>query len=58
MDINELEAKVLKGMNIAIRKLVESSAEKGKSLIIGEIDGSFKAVPAKELLKNLPPKEA
>ncbi|MEO3405973.1 hypothetical protein AAFN85_18820 [Mucilaginibacter sp. CAU 1740] len=58
MDINELEAKVLKGMNIAIRKLVESSAEKGKSLIIGEIDGSFKAVPAKDLLKTLPPKEA
>jgi hypothetical protein len=56
MDINELEAKVLKGMNIAIRKLVETSAEKGRSLIIGEIDGSFKAVPAKELLKTLPAK--
>ncbi|WP_413670058.1 hypothetical protein ACEN9X_09030 [Mucilaginibacter sp. Mucisp86] len=56
MDINELEAKVLKGMNIAIRKLVETSAEKGKSLIIGEIDGSFKVVPAKELLKTLPAK--
>lgn len=58
MDINELEAKVLKGMNIAIRKLVETSAEKGGSLIIGKIDGSFKAVPAKELLKTLSPKEA
>jgi hypothetical protein len=56
MDINELEARVLKGMNIAIRKLVETSAEKGRSLIIGEIDGSFKAVPAKELLKTLPAK--
>lgn len=56
VNMDELEAKVLKGMNIAIRKLVEASAEKGKSLIIGDKDGSFKAVPAKELLKTLPAK--
>lgn len=56
MDMNELEAKVLEGMKRANRKLVEAAAANNESLIIGEIDGSFKAVPAKELLKTLPDK--
>ncbi|SEM98949.1 hypothetical protein SAMN05192574_10292 [Mucilaginibacter gossypiicola] len=56
MDMNELEAKVLEGMKRANRKLVEAAAANNESLIIGEKDGSFKAVPAKELLKTLPPK--
>lgn len=56
MDINEFAAKVLEGMKRANRKLVEAAAANNESLIIGEKDGSFKAVPAKELLKTLPAK--
>lgn len=58
MDINEFAAKVMEGMKRANRKLVETAAANNESLIIGDKDGSFKAVPAKELLKTLPPKEA
>jgi hypothetical protein len=58
MDINEFAAKVLEGMKRANRKLVETAAANDESLIIGDKDGSFKAIPAKELLKTLPPKEA
>ncbi|UOE49725.1 hypothetical protein MTO98_01395 [Mucilaginibacter sp. SMC90] len=56
MDINEFAAKVLEGMKRANRKLVEAAAANDESLIIGDKDGSFKAVPAKELLKTLPAK--
>ncbi|HEX8022858.1 hypothetical protein [Mucilaginibacter sp.] len=56
MDINEFAAKVLEGMKRANRKLVEAAAANNESLIIGDKDGSFKAVPAKELLKTLPAK--
>lgn len=56
MDINEFASKVLEGMKRANRKLVEAAAANNESLIIGEKDGSFKAVPAKELLKTLPTK--
>ncbi|QEM13823.1 hypothetical protein [Mucilaginibacter rubeus] len=55
-DMDDFEAKVLEGMKRANRKLVEAAAANNESLIIGEIDGSFKAVPAKELLKTLPAK--
>jgi len=56
MGMDELEAKVLEGMKRANRKLVEAAAANNESLIIGDKDGSFKAVPAKELLKTLPAK--
>ncbi|MFS2187704.1 hypothetical protein ACCC92_13585 [Mucilaginibacter sp. Mucisp84] len=56
MDINEFAEKVLEGMKRANRKLVETAAANNESLIIGDKDGSFKAVPAKELLKTLPAK--
>ncbi|WP_121808631.1 hypothetical protein [Mucilaginibacter kameinonensis] len=55
-DMDDFEAKVLEGMKRANRKLVEAAAANNESLIIGEKDGSFKAVPAKELLKTLPAK--
>lgn len=58
MSIDELEAKVLEGMRRANRRLVETAAANNESLIIGDKKGGFKAVPAKELLKTLPPKEA
>ena len=53
-DIDELAAKVIGGLRNAVRKLVETSAANNEELIIGDKDGSFKSVPAKELLKTLP----
>lgn len=55
-DINELSAKVLVGVQRALRKLVEKSAANNESLIIGDKDGNVKSVQAKELLKTLPKK--
>lgn len=54
--MDELEAKVLEGMKRANCKLVETAASNNESLIIGDKDGGFKAIPAKELLKTLPTK--
>ncbi len=50
----DLASKVLEGIRRANRKLVEASAANNESLIIGDKDGGFKAVPAKELLAKLP----
>jgi hypothetical protein len=52
-DLDELAEKVLYGVNKALRKLVETSAANGESLVIGNKDGSFKSVPAKELLEKV-----
>jgi hypothetical protein len=53
MNIDELAAKVLEGVRKANQKLVEAAAANNESLIIGEKDGTFKSVPAKEILKTL-----
>ena len=53
-DIDELADKVLEGINRANRKLVETAAAKNESLVVGDKDGNFGSVPAKELLKTLP----
>jgi hypothetical protein len=49
----ELRNKILKGVDMAFRELVISSAEKNQSLVIADKDGNIKHVPAKELLKKL-----
>ncbi|MDO7743534.1 MAG: hypothetical protein MUP99_07170 [Pedobacter sp.] len=46
--------KVMFGLKIAIRKMTEEAALHDQSLVIGNKDGTFKLVPAKELLKTLP----
>lgn len=53
VSFDDLSEKILLGINIANRKLVEKTAAENGSLIIGNIDGSFKDVPAKELLKEM-----
>ncbi len=50
---NEFTEKILLGLRIANRKLVEKTAAENGSLIIGNIDGTCKEVPAKELLETL-----
>ncbi|MDX2045266.1 MAG: hypothetical protein SFU87_00680 [Chitinophagaceae bacterium] len=52
-DINELSEKVMLGLQKALRKLVETSAAEGRSLVI-KVNGEIKKVPAKELLHKLP----
>ncbi|HWZ05046.1 MAG TPA: hypothetical protein VNX40_15625 [Mucilaginibacter sp.] len=51
---DELSEKIVAGVNKALRKLVETSAANDKSLVVGDDNGNFKSVPAKELLKKLP----
>lgn len=50
---DELSVKILGGVNKALRKLVETSALHDESLVVGDENGGFKSVPAKELLKEL-----
>jgi hypothetical protein len=57
-DMDEFAEKVLDGVNKALRKLVETSALNDQSLVIGDDNGGFKTVPAKELLKTLPKQES
>lgn len=52
-NIDELSAKVVLGLQKALRKLVETSAAENRSLVI-KVNGEIKKVPAKELLKTLP----
>ena len=53
MNIDELSDKVLESVNKALRKLVETSAANNESLVVGDDNGGFKSIPAKELLKTL-----
>jgi len=46
--------KVMFGLNIALRKMAEEAALHDESLVIGDLEGKAKWVPAKELLKTLP----
>jgi hypothetical protein len=55
-DFDVLSNKIMEGVNKALRELVETSAANNESLVVGDKDGSFKSVPAKELLKTLPKK--
>ena len=49
----ELSEKLLQGIGKAIRKLVETRAANGESLVIGDQDGNIKRIPAKDLLETL-----
>lgn len=49
----DLGTKIIGGVRKAVRKVIETAAANNESLIIGDKDGTHKAVPAKELLKQL-----
>lgn len=53
-NFDELAEKIVAGVQRAVRKMVEASAVKGESVVIGDADGSIKYIPAKELLKSYP----
>lgn len=46
--------KVMFGLKIALRRMTEEAALHDRSLVIGNNDGTFKMVPAKDLLETLP----
>lgn len=52
-NISELSEKLLHGIRVALRKLVETSAMNGGSLVIGDKDGKIETIPAKDLLDSL-----
>jgi len=53
-DINELADLLIAGVRTANRKMAEKAAANNEELIIGDKNGGFKSVPAKELLKTMP----
>lgn len=52
-DIDELSEKVLLGMKIALKELVETSARNNEELVIGDKHGNIMSVPAKDLLTSV-----
>ena len=48
--LDEFSEKILEGMKIAMKKLVETSAKNDEELVIRDKDGNIKSVPAKDLL--------
>ena len=50
INLDEFSEKILEGMKIAIKKLVETSAKNDEELVIRDKDGKIKSVPAKDLL--------
>lgn len=53
INISELSERILNGVKKALRKLIGANAAKGIDMVVGDIDGNFKIVPAKDLLKEL-----
>ena len=53
INTKEFADKVILGTTKALRKLVETSALNNESLVVGDKNGGFKSVPAKELLKEM-----
>ena len=50
---DEFTERIMAGINKALYQLVEKSAAKNDSLVIGDAKGNFKSVPAREILKTL-----
>lgn len=48
----ELRNKIMAGINMAVRELVISSAERNEKLVIADAEGNVLHVPAKDLLKQ------
>jgi hypothetical protein len=51
--LDEFSEKILEGLKIAMKKLVETSAKNDKELVIRDKDGKIKSVPAKDLLHRV-----
>jgi len=53
-NISDFAMIVSESVNKAIRQMAEKAAANNEELIIGDKNGGFKSVPAKELLKTMP----
>jgi predicted ABC-type ATPase len=51
--LDEFSEKILEGMKIAMKKLVETSAKNDEELVIRDKDGQIRSVPAKDLLHRV-----
>jgi hypothetical protein len=51
--LDEFSEKILEGLKIAMKKLVETSARNNEELVIRDKDGKIKSVPAKDLLHRV-----
>lgn len=49
-ELKELSVKIMQGLRVAMRKLVETKAASNADLIIGDRNGNIKSVPARDLL--------
>lgn len=52
-ELRILSEKVMRGLRIAMRKLVETTAAKNGTLVVSDGKGNPIEVPAKDLLKKL-----
>jgi hypothetical protein len=52
IDISELSNRILIGTRKAVQKLIKYNAANGADMVIGDVDGNFKIVSAKELLRS------
>ncbi|WP_249219825.1 zeta toxin family protein [Chitinophaga sp. HK235] len=52
-EFEKLSDKVMKGMKIALRRLVEKSAANNEELVIGDKNGQIKVVQANDLLSSV-----
>jgi len=53
VELSEFAIKFTESVNKGIRQMAEKAAANNENLIIGNMDGTAKLVPAKEVLKNL-----
>jgi hypothetical protein len=53
IQLDEFSKKILKGVRMAVKKLVETSAKNDEELVIRDKDGIVRSVPAKDLLHQV-----
>lgn len=56
VDFDEFAVKFIDTLSAGLRQMAEKAATNNESLVIGNLDGTARLVPAKEVLKTLPKK--
>lgn len=52
-NFSQILDKIVVGVNKAVKNMIEESALRDESIVIGEKNGQARRIPAKELLKSL-----
>jgi hypothetical protein len=50
----EIRNKIIQGINMAFEELVITKAKKNQDLVVADLQGNVRHVPAKEFLKDIP----